>query len=115
MALPVLSSGIVSTALAGAAGSRSYYSPINDGAVVLVVLLAVLPVVIDLVRERFLIQFDAEPWPCRQIEIAFPERERLLEIAFAQRHLLLAEKVRNRGGQLHAGRQRDRSEGIVRR
>src|SRR5262249_40709687 len=89
--------------------------PIHDRAVVLVVFLAILPIVADLVRQRILIQLDAEAWSGRQIEVATTQHEGFLQVALAQTDLLLAKEIRNRRRQLHARGQRNGAERVVRR
>src|SRR5262249_4810125 len=74
----------------------------------------VAPLVADLVRQGGLVQLDAEAWSGWQVQVALAQHERLLEVALAKADLLLAEEVRDRRGQLHAGGQGDWPEWVVR-
>src|SRR5262249_29804348 len=88
-------------------------SPVEDGAVVRVVFLLVLPVVAELVGEGVLVELDAEAGAPGEVEVAVADDEGGLEVALAEAHLLLAEEIRDRRGDLDARGERDRAEGVV--
>src|SRR5262245_33134321 len=70
---------------------RPRASPVDDRAVVRVVGLGVLPIVADLGRHRLLVELDPQPRSGGDLDEAVHHLEGLLQIAFAERHLLLAE------------------------
>ncbi len=75
-----------------------------------------LPItLVDLVSQGLLIQIDPESRPRRQIDVAILDDIGLLQIPFAQRHVLLRQEVWDARIELQARSQRDRPERTVRR
>src|SRR6266536_3075884 len=79
--------------------------PIHYRPVVHVIRFAVAPVVIKFAGEGVFIQFDAQAGAGRDVDVAVADLERILDVADAETHLFLAEKIRNGGGKLKSGRQ----------
>src|SRR6516225_4049126 len=92
----------------------SFSLPVYHRPVILIISLAIAPGMSDLLGEGLFVQFDSQAGPRRHIDIAFADDERLLEIAFAEADLFLAQEVGNGRGELNAGGQRDGAQRIVR-
>src|SRR3954451_16319263 len=69
--------------------------PIDHAAIVRIVTLLVAPVVPDFVRHRVLVELDPQTGRGRQIQVAFSNLERILDIPLPQRDLLLNQEVRD--------------------
>ncbi len=94
--------------------SLNRQSPVNDRTISAVVGFGVAPVVTQLVLHGVFIQFDAQARLGGDFDVTFFHLEGLLDVAFSQADLFLAEEVGDGGGDLDACGQRDGPQGVVR-
>ena len=64
--------------------------PVHHRIVFGVVRFLISPIVTDFIGHGILIQFNSQPWPFGQFKKSVPNKERLLDVSFAERNLLLA-------------------------
>src|SRR5690349_13401407 len=73
--------------------------PVGHGTIICIIRFRVAPVMINLVRQPFFVQFDAKARSGGNIDIAVTHGERLFEIAFAEADMFLAQEVWDGSGE----------------